>query len=569
MTGALRLPLPRRLAGACLAHGDQEILSTAFAHAVTACVDGTRPSFTIVERAAPDRVTVALADADAAALWAVWTVFVERLRELVGEVAVPTPGGDCVTHAIRRLAEERGSAVAIEDDRESFTYARLAELARAASGLDGVVGIVGTASARFFAAAAAVMGANCAYLPLDARQPADRLLRMVRQASCRVVIDVGDGMPDLPGPRVVPWADLVHGRVGGSGESAVETPAYVMFTSGSTGVPRGAVVGRSSLWSLCRWVARTVGLTHGTVVSQVASVSFDASALEVWPALAAGARVCVAPHDARLDPFELVEWLADRQVEYCFSPTPMAELVMRAPWPPTAALRALGTGGDRLHAVPSELPFRVLNQYGPTECTIVATAGWVEPGGDELPPIGLPLPFNHHLVVSESGSPLPPGTEGELWIGGTGVGLGYVGDLHATRERFVPNPHSDAGETVYRTGDIVRERADGRLEFVGRRDRQVKISGARVELGDVEATVRAVPGVVTAVADPGERRLVVFVVAEPDTGGGLVEAVRAALPTFLRYSRIVVVDTIPLNHNGKTDLATLRTRVDLATDHTP
>jgi acyl-coenzyme A synthetase/AMP-(fatty) acid ligase len=293
-------------------------------------------------------------------------------------------------------------------------------------------------------------------------------------------------------------------------------------------------------------------------VSQAAGVGFDASAWEVWPALSAGCVVRVVPAAVRPDPDALATWLVDNGIEFAFVPTPVAEMLVRRQWPDQCRIKVLGVGGDRLHPLPEHLPFQVLNLYGPTECTVVTAAHRVEPGGARLPPIGSVVPFGYGRVVDASGALVNPGHEGELWIGGSGVAAGYLGDEQATRSRFIPDPYSPLGGVVYRSGDIVRRRPDGTLDFVGRKDRQFKISGVRIELGEVEATALRLVGVrqavATATGEHGRQRLSLFLVGEPSVDQQKTEQrIRAGLPTQLRHLTIRFVPKLPLNGNGKVD----------------
>lgn len=482
-----------------------------------------------------------------------------------------------VTALARTLATRSPTVVAVEDDDDRFTYGDLARLSGAAACLGtpgSVIGVFGSAGARFWATVFALYDAGLTYVPLDARQPAERLESMVRTADCAAIVDTTDDMP-LSGfdsspiatglsalAPVISWSrlnDLCPVSI--TADDPRDVPpsavAYIMFTSGSTGVPKGVQVTRGALAHLATWAAAELELGVGTVVSQAAAVGFDASAWEVLPAFSAGAQVKVVPDDTRVDPGEFVPWLLSHHVEVAFAPTPIAEMLIGMPWPAQTALRVLGSGGDRLHPIPPGLPFRVLNLYGPTECTIVSAASWVEPG-DGMPPIGHVVPHLYHRIVDENGIPVAPGSEGELWLGGAGLALGYAGLPDETAERFIPDPHAALAQRVYRTGDMVRERPDGQLDFLGRRDRQVKISGARVEQGEVEAILRRIPGVRSAVSTvddrAGVKRLVLHVVPDGTVPTSQITAAAVpSLPPHLRSSRITFTDALPLTINGKVD----------------
>jgi amino acid adenylation domain-containing protein len=514
-------------------------------------------------------------------LWALWTGFADCLAELCRlprrEPSRREPGPADVLTAVRRVAAEDGTLVAIRDETTTFSYADLAALGESARWCAGgsVVGLLGNASARFFAAAYAVVDAGGTYVPLDVRQPAGRLAHMIRQSGCQMVVDLdGAGQPPeltgLAGVRHISW-DQFRTPGPATGELEPAEIAYIIFTSGSTGTPKGVRVRRTSLAWLCDWAAVTLGLGRGTITSQVASIGFDAAVLELWPALYCGAELVVTPDEVRCDPAELVKWLAAQHVEVAFAPTPMAEMLMALSWPEHSALRVLGAGGDQLHLPGRALPFELINLYGPTECTVVSAAQPVDPRDSAPPPIGAAPPYCTTAVVAEDGSLVPDGWIGELWLGGPGVADGYAAAPELTRPRFVPDPYSPDGAIVYRTGDLVRRDHDGTLRFFGRRDRQVKVSGVRIELAEVEATALRQPGARQAIAmtttgghqngtEPGNGQLTLLVVPAPGAGeSALAERIRGNLPTYLRHIPIRFVAALPLNSNGKVNQTMLST----------
>jgi amino acid adenylation domain-containing protein len=521
-------------------------------------------------------------------LWALWTYFIRWLTAVTEYEPYRTqaPVELDVVAAVRNHATRHADTIALDDDVEAISYADLADLGAAMRrrlvDIDrpAVVGVVGAASARFFATAYAVMHAGGSYVPLDDAQPADRLARMLSQVRCDLLMDLttnGLGRrlaapsPGGSRPAVLTWDELQSAAMPPDDDinahpadtaTDPDRPAYVVFTSGSSGLPKGVVVPRRALAALCAWAGTELELSAGMIVSQVANVGFDASCWEVWPALCAAARVRVVPESLRIDPLSLSEWLASHHVEVVFAPTPVAELLMRTQWPAGSRVRVLGAGGDALHAVPADVPFRVVNLYGPTECTVVSTAHRVEPGTGGTPPIGQIVPYGYGRIVSAIGDELHGPAEGELWIGGTGVAHGYVNQPFDTASRFVPDPYSPAGELVYRTGDLVARDEAGVLTFLGRRDRQVKISGARIDLGEIENIALGQPAVQGAVAtvrqDSDRRHLRLFLQMAADAQPTLTIAqVRAALPPFVRHLTIATVSSLPLNRNGKVDLRML------------
>jgi acyl-coenzyme A synthetase/AMP-(fatty) acid ligase/acyl carrier protein len=306
-------------------------------------------------------------------------------------------------------------------------------------------------------------------------------------------------------------------------------------------------------------------VTRADRATQIASPAFDGAVWEIWPYLTTGASIHIPDDATRLDPSSLRDWLVKHEITICFLPTPMAESAMVLPWPPDAALRILLTGADTLHRPPPpDLPFELVNNYGPTEATVVATSGVIPPrnGTGPRPSIGSPIDHTQAYVLDENLSPVPDGTPGELYIGGRGVARGYRNRPDLTTDRFVPDGFSDLpGARMYRTGDLVRTRPDGTLDFIGRIDQQVKIRGFRIELGEVEAVLvehdKVHQAVVALREDPsGGRSLIAYVVSASGSQPRLDELrnfLRARLPEYMVPARIVLLDALPLTPNGKVD----------------
>jgi amino acid adenylation domain-containing protein len=521
-------------------------------------------------------------------LWALWTLMMGWLRQWAGASEhlsdEPTgTGGDVVRRVVERGGSAGGDAVALDDGETMISFRDLVGFGEAARSLEWAgrrVGVVGSASPEFFACVYAVVHAGGTYVPLAVDRPVDSLQQMVERAGCEVVVDTTrDGEVTAARLRRVMdravtwlrWSDVVDaepaevvgaGPADGGAAAAPAAPAYVIFTSGSSGVPKGVVVGRPALDRLSRWAAGELGLAPGSVMGQTASVGFDASVFEWWSALSAGARMVIAPAGVRGDPGGLARWLDAQRVECVFLATPLLELVSRLRRPPGGALRVVATGGDRLHPIPEGLPYRVLNMYGPTEATVVATAGWVSAGGEELPPIGRALPYAYARAVGPDGAQVGVGGLGELWVGGSGLADGYVGDGLLTAGKFVVDPYANGAARVYRTGDVVRVRPDGGYDFIGRNDRQVQVGGVRTELGELEALAARVRGVRQAAATAGESggRTWLRISVEVDEWAdqaAVVGTIRGGLPAHARHAAVDVVARIPLTANGKVDRAAL------------
>jgi acyl-CoA synthetase (AMP-forming)/AMP-acid ligase II/acyl carrier protein len=277
------------------------------------------------------------------------------------------------------------------------------------------------------------------------------------------------------------------------------------------------------------------------------------------------------PSDSlRVDPAALRDWLVDERITVCFVPTALAEEILALAWPRRGSLRILLTGGDALHRHPGpDIPFTVVNNYGPAEATVVATSGIIPAsvGADISPSLGRAIEGVSAHIVDDALAPVPAGVAGELLIGGVSVARGYLNMPELTAERFIPDHlGGPAGDRLYRTGDLVRLRADGELDFLGRLDEQVMIRGRRIEPGEISATLDRHPHVrtsaVVAIGDtPEQRRLVACVVAAPGNSADsatLRAHLAVALPDHMVPSDFVWLDTLPQLASGKVDRAALR-----------
>jgi amino acid adenylation domain-containing protein len=487
---------------------------------------------------------------------------------------------DLVPQSVASQAAETPDALAVTDATLTLTYRELdrraRRLAEALRGFhvepDTVVAICLERSAAFVVAALGVLQAGAAYLPLDPATPPDRLAFMFQDAAPRVTItDVRiDGrLPAAVWPRLDVHEAMERPTMLGPDHNVLkpEHLAYVIYTSGSTGRPKGVEITHGSLANLVAWHTRAFGVTADDRAPLYASPAFDAAVWEIWPYLVSGASVHLPPDAVRTDPEALRDWLVAQAITIGFVPTPIAERLIGLPWPTWTALRTLLTGADTLHRYPPEgLPFVLVNNYGPTEGTVVTTSGPVEcePFGETLPPIGRPIDNVDVLVLDETMRPVPPGAPGELYIGGAGLARGYRGRPDLTAERFMPHP-DEPGARLYRTGDRARILGDGRVAFLGRVDDQVKIRGYRVEPDEIAAALGAQPGVAACAVlarddDGGERRLVAYVVPAPGATlarEALGTGLRRSLPDYMVPATFVVLAALPLTTNGKVDRAAL------------
>ena len=345
---------------------------------------------------------------------------------------------------------------------------------------------------------------------------------------------------------------------------APEHLAYVIYTSGSTGRPKGVVVPHQGLLNLVFWHQGAFEITSSDRATQLAGTAFDASVWEIWPYLSKGASLHIVGSEILSSPVHLRDWLVSQAVTISFLPTPLAEMVLPLEWPEAPALRILLTGGDKLHHYPSaSVPFKLINNYGPTENTVVTTSGLVASEEREAtPPIGRPITNTQVYLLDRQLQPVPLGVPGELYIGGASLARGYLQRPELTPEKFIPHPFSELpGERLYRTGDLARYRPDGNIEFLGRLDHQVKVRGFRIELGEIEAVLGGHPGVREVVVlaredSPGEKRLVAYVVGQEEPAPSVSELrgfVRERLPEYMVPSAFVGLPALPLTPNGKVD----------------
>ncbi|HEY4455076.1 MAG TPA: amino acid adenylation domain-containing protein [Pseudonocardiaceae bacterium] len=427
-----------------------------------------------------------------------------------------------------------------------------------------------------------VMRAGGAYLPLDPTYPAERLAYMLRDSTAPILLTQRDLVDRLPTTAQVVLLDEQWPAIRAEHD---ETPlpdvpldglAYVIYTSGSTGRPKGTMVSHRGIAALAGAQADGLGIGAGSRVLQYASLSFDASLLELIMALPSGAALCLAPRERPLPGPDLVRLLDEQAVTTVMLPPSALAVLPDADLP---ALRTITAGGE---ACAEDLVARWArgrrfhNLYGPTEATICTSMAECLPG--EPVGIGRPIASSSAYVLDAELRPVPAGVPGELYLGGPGLARGYLGRQGLTASRFVPDPFGPAGARLYRTGDRVRFRADGALAFLGRVDHQVKLRGFRIELGEIEAALRGVPAVADAVVvlradQPGAARLVGYVVAGATMSTAeLRDACERALPEYMVPAAFVVLAEFPTLPSGKLDRAALpepgADRPDLAVSYT-
>ena len=488
-----------------------------------------------------------------------------------------------VAQLVSEQAQRTPNALALQSETQSLSYRQLEDRANQLAyrlqslgvGPEAMVGICLPRSPEMVVAALATLKAGGAYVPMDSEYPVRRLDFMLHDTQLRVLITdrqiartlpsgdcqlavLDDELAESPAePQIPPVASV-----------GTENLAYVIYTSGSTGQPKAVQITHRGLLNLIYWHRRAFSVVPADRASQVASFSFDAAVWEIWPYLTAGASVHFPDDATRGSARGLRDWLLAQRITMGFVPTAMAESIIALEWPSRAPLRLLLTGADALRRYPpANLPFSLVNNYGPTECTVVATSGEVSPDhrSDRDPTIGRPIDNVQIHILDDDMKEVPVGTVGELYIGGAGLARGYLNRPDQEAQAFVANPFSRLpGARLYRTGDLVRYLPDGQIAFVGRTDEQVKIRGYRIEPNEIISLLNQYPGVETSVVvaradNGGDKRLIAYVVgADPQlTRGGLQEHLRAQLPDYMVPVAFVRIDALPLKSSGKLDRAAL------------
>lgn len=501
----------------------------------------------------------------------------------------------CIHELFEAQVARTPDALALIAGEEQLTYGelnsranQLAHYLRARGiGAESLVGLCVPRSAAMVIAVLGVLKAGGAYVPFSLRNPPKRLSLMIEDAQLSLFITQRSLLEQLPAslPPVLCLDDeretIARERTGNPAHNT--TPfnlAYVIYTSGSTGLPKGVMIQHQSLVNFVEFVSDDYQLTPDDRVLQFASLSFDASAEEIYPCLIRGATLVLRNDQMLGSPSSFAEQC--RKLDLTVLSLPMAfwnALTAGTAWDEWASLerlRIMLLGAER--AMPQRVvqwhqhmreDIRLINTYGPTEATVEATLcdlprAESEATGLREVPIGRPLGNVTSYVLNRQLQPVPIGVVGEVFVGGVGLARGYLRRAEVTAERFTPDPFSsEAGARMYGTGDLARWRADGLLEFVGRRDEQVKVRGYRIELGEIEAALREQPGIkdcVVIVYEPerGQPQLVGYVMSETEIDGTqLRKSLREMLPEYMVPSQIMRVEKIPRTASNKTDKAAL------------
>jgi pristinamycin I synthase-3/4 len=491
----------------------------------------------------------------------------------------------CLHELFAEQASRTPDAVALLYEADSLTYGELErrsnQLSRylRARGVrpEAVVGLCVERSLDMVIAVLGIMKAGGAYLPLDPQYPTQRLAFMLKTAGALLTVThsaLRDRVPASAGDLV--YLDAEAGQIAHQAESSLhsgaqpENLAYVMYTSGSTGEPKGVMVRHASVVNYLAFLSEHCGLSPDSVGLQVSGLSFDPSVRDIFGPLLNGGRLVIMPAGLHKDPRAYVDAIERHGVSKILSIIPrlLDSVLEAADGRPMDSLDAVLTCGEPLHDATCNTfhravgNARLINQYGPTECTMVSTTFVVnaQEQGVGVVPIGRPIANAQVYVLDEHLEPVPVGVVGELYIGGAGLSRGYLNRPGLTAQQFIANPFG-AGDRLYRSGDLVRYLSNGTLGFVGRRDAQVKVRGHRIEIGEIEAALLRHPEVAQVAVlafehASGDRRLVGYV-AGMDTSAPRLNALKdwlkERLPEHMVPSTLVLLDRLPLTPNGKVD----------------
>ncbi|WP_458367964.1 amino acid adenylation domain-containing protein [Mycetohabitans endofungorum] len=493
------------------------------------------------------------------------------------------PAHQCIHQLFEAQVERTPDATALVYEAQTLSYAQLNDRANQLAhylrtldvGPEVVVGLCAERSLEAIIGLLGILKAGGAYLPLDPSHPAERLASMLCQASVAVLVTQSHleaRLPEIQARRIdldMDWAKIAAcpKTPPDSGVTA-EHLAYIIYTSGSTGQPKGVMHSHRGVVNYLSFLARHYAITCADTILNITGLTFAPCVRDLFGPLAAGARVIIVPNEQAKEPGQYISVIRERSVTKLLSITPsflrsLCEIVPRGPI--ASSLNTILTSGEPLEASVCEQVYKafgpqvtVVNQYGPSECTMASTWFKADAQHEGRVPIGQPVPNVRVYVLGQHLELMPLGVTGELYIAGAGVARGYINQPELSAERFIPSPF-EPGERLYRTGDLARWRADGQLEYIGRVDQQIKIRGFRIEPGEIEAALVKHPSIVQSVVvsredHPGDRRLVAYWVA---ADGGAMTPVKLkaylsqTLPDYMVPVAFVQLDTLPLTLSGK------------------
>jgi len=471
-------------------------------------------------------------------------VSASELHQLLVEwnnTQVKYPLDKCIHQLFESMVEQSPDAIALVFEEQQLSYRELNirsnQLAHYLIKLgvrnEVLVGLCVKPSFEMVIGMLGILKAGGAYMLLDPSYPSERLNFMLEDAQVSVLLAHKQWMTSIGNPNLQvvylnqDW-EILSQEIESNPTSNIQPDnlAYVVYTSGSTGQPKGVQIEHRSLLNLVFWHQKAFKVSPFERATQLAGIAFDACNWEIFPYLSAGASIYFIDDETRRSPEQLQDCLVSKAITMSFVPTPLAEKLLLLDWPDNAALRVLLTGGDQLKQYPSAShPFQVVNNYGPTENTVVTTSGYVPVSNCQdsfnpsfiAPTIGQAIANTQIYILDQHLQPVPIGIPGELYISGDGLARGYLNRLDLTKEKFISHPFNDKSNSrLYKTGDLARYRLDGNIDFLGRLDQQVKIRGYRIELGEIEAVLSQHPSVQQTIVithEDAEQKLLVAYIA--------------------------------------------------------
>ena len=482
-----------------------------------------------------------------------------KLLDSFNETAVEYDNTQTILSLFKAQVAKTPDALALVYTDKRFTYREVDEISdRIAAGLHPTTNVIAIKVQRsewMVLGALAVLKTGCAYLPLDPSYPEERLAYMQQDANSCMLLTEKE------------FEELSKGeRLKVIGDSKPSDLFILLYTSGSTGVPKGVQLEHGNLVAFCHWYQRYYDLHEGHKVAAYASFGFDACMMDIYPALTCGAAVYIVPEDLRLNLPELGRYFDQEGITHSFMTTQIG--YQFATNVECHSLQHLSVGGEALSPLTPPTAYKMYNGYGPTECTIFTTTYLLNEYEQHIP-IGKPLDNLQLFIMDTNGQRLPLGATGELWVSGPQVSRGYLNLPEKTAETFV----TWNGKRCYRTGDIVRYLPDGNIQFVGRRDGQVKIRGFRIELKEVEAVIRQFEGIKDATVQAfdypnGGKYIAAYIMSDQKIDIQALNAfIRERKPPYMVPAATMQIDVIPLNQNQKVNKRALPAPKIQADDH--